>query len=259
MFCRNCGKELGGTPEPGTPEVCANCGANPVAARAFCRTCGSPTTARTVWCPKCGAAQRVIAGSTGTPSKHPRLKTALKILVAVVIVGVYAFFTLPRAASKVVKNAASDVVVAATGYTALPLKSVSAIPTRIPLGNPLNQIANFYNNANNVVIVVFAPGDTKQLTIYATYSNDAGSVSFEEVTNGCTYKSSNEKIAKVNAGGLVQAVSDGQVTITASYTAPQGSANMSAASLGKVPITVSVNVPVIVTTLPAAMGGRPAP
>jgi predicted amidophosphoribosyltransferase len=38
MFCRNCGKEL-----IGTPEICMTCGARPLAATAFCPACGATT------------------------------------------------------------------------------------------------------------------------------------------------------------------------------------------------------------------------
>jgi hypothetical protein len=50
MFCRNCGKEL-----TGTPEFCMNCGAKPMAGTSFCPGCGAPTNPMTEICPKCGA------------------------------------------------------------------------------------------------------------------------------------------------------------------------------------------------------------
>jgi len=60
MFCRNCGKEL-----VGTPEICTSCGARPMAANSFCSNCGAATTPLTEICMKCGA--RVAkAGSTTT-------------------------------------------------------------------------------------------------------------------------------------------------------------------------------------------------
>jgi len=49
MFCRNCGKEL-----TGTPEICTNCGAKPMAGTGFCPGCGAPTTPMTEICTKCG-------------------------------------------------------------------------------------------------------------------------------------------------------------------------------------------------------------
>lgn len=50
MFCRNCGKEL-----IGSPEICPSCGARPMRGNSFCSNCGAPTTPLTEICPKCGA------------------------------------------------------------------------------------------------------------------------------------------------------------------------------------------------------------
>jgi len=49
MFCRNCGKEL-----IGTPEICLGCGAKPLAGSSFCQACGAPVDPEAVICPKCG-------------------------------------------------------------------------------------------------------------------------------------------------------------------------------------------------------------
>lgn len=49
MFCRNCGKEL-----VGTPETCLDCGAKPLAGTNYCPQCGAPTTPLNVTCTKCG-------------------------------------------------------------------------------------------------------------------------------------------------------------------------------------------------------------
>ena len=49
MFCRNCGKEL-----IGSPEICTNCGAKPMSGISFCPNCAAPTTELTEICPKCG-------------------------------------------------------------------------------------------------------------------------------------------------------------------------------------------------------------
>lgn len=49
MFCRSCGKELAGT-----PEICMNCGAKPMAGTTFCPGCGAPTTPLTEICTNCG-------------------------------------------------------------------------------------------------------------------------------------------------------------------------------------------------------------
>ena len=61
MFCRNCGKEL-----IGSPEICTECGAKPMNGTSFCPDCAAPTTELTEICPKCGA--RVagkVAGKAG--------------------------------------------------------------------------------------------------------------------------------------------------------------------------------------------------
>ncbi|MBE0431021.1 MAG: zinc ribbon domain-containing protein [Dehalococcoidia bacterium] len=50
MFCRNCGRELSGT-----PEFCAYCGAKATGATAFCPSCAAPTTPLAQVCPNCGA------------------------------------------------------------------------------------------------------------------------------------------------------------------------------------------------------------
>lgn len=56
MFCRNCGKQL-----TGTPEFCLECGARPTAGSVFCPACGATTTPMTEICIKCGAR---VAGQT---------------------------------------------------------------------------------------------------------------------------------------------------------------------------------------------------
>ena len=63
MFCRNCGKELAGT-----PEICMNCGAKPMSGTSFCPGCGAPTTPLTEICTKCGARVKAErAGDTWQP------------------------------------------------------------------------------------------------------------------------------------------------------------------------------------------------
>ncbi len=49
MFCRNCGKEL-----VGTPEICIGCGAKPLAGNSFCQACGATTNPLAEICIKCG-------------------------------------------------------------------------------------------------------------------------------------------------------------------------------------------------------------
>jgi hypothetical protein len=64
MFCRNCGKEL-----TGSPEFCMNCGAKPMAGTSFCPGCGAPTTALTEICKNCGTRiTKAIKGKTWKPT-----------------------------------------------------------------------------------------------------------------------------------------------------------------------------------------------
>lgn len=70
MFCRNCAKEL-----TGSPEFCMNCGARPMVGTSFCPGCGAPTTPLTEICMKCGA--RVAKELAGDISPKSRLATTL--------------------------------------------------------------------------------------------------------------------------------------------------------------------------------------
>lgn len=71
MFCRNCGKEL-----TGTPEICLGCGARPLVGSSFCHACGAKTNSLAVICVKCGASLegKVAAGDVSPKS---RLATTL--------------------------------------------------------------------------------------------------------------------------------------------------------------------------------------
>jgi TM2 domain-containing membrane protein YozV len=70
MFCRNCGKEL-----IGTPEICLGCGAKPLAGSGFCQACGAPTNALAEICLKCGA--RLAKAEAVDISPKSRLVTTL--------------------------------------------------------------------------------------------------------------------------------------------------------------------------------------
>ena len=70
MFCRNCGKEL-----TGSPEFCMNCGAKPMAGTSFCPGCGAPTVPLAEICVKCGT--RVAKELAGDISPKSRLATTL--------------------------------------------------------------------------------------------------------------------------------------------------------------------------------------
>ena len=76
MFCRNCGKEL-----TGSPEICLDCGARPLQGTDFCQHCGAPTTPLTEICVNCGV--RVAKrGKVGT-SSGSGLLTAGGVLVII--------------------------------------------------------------------------------------------------------------------------------------------------------------------------------
>ena len=251
LFCRNCGKELVVTPA----KTCANCGAHPVKASAFCRYCGHTTSAQDVVCPTCGAAIKPIPSRVKAVNKQNpslvKLGKILNLMIVVILVSLYVWFALPRRVLfEPLKAASSDVVMATTGYTALPLSFISASPTQIPM---------VVGTDNGLMpVTIFTINTTQQLTIYAHYRNTntgiyTGSGRFEEVTDKANYQSSNDKIATVIAGGLVQGVAPGSAIITISYTAVPGSANHSVAAEGKVPITLTCVVPVTVRPVPVTV------
>ncbi len=76
MFCRNCGKEL-----IGTPVICIGCGAKPLAGTSFCHACGAATNPLTEICMKCGAriakADTAQVGQETAVSPKSRLATTL--------------------------------------------------------------------------------------------------------------------------------------------------------------------------------------
>jgi len=70
MYCRNCGKEL-----IGTPEICLGCGARPLAGNSFCQACGAATNPQAEICLKCGV--RVAKGGELNISPKSRLAATL--------------------------------------------------------------------------------------------------------------------------------------------------------------------------------------
>ena len=96
MFCRNCGKEL-----IGSPEICPGCGARPMRGNSFCSNCGAPTTPLTEMCVKCGVrvVERVEAGlqKMNWFQRHLNWTVVLAWLLAFVvsfIVGLGVFFAI---------------------------------------------------------------------------------------------------------------------------------------------------------------------
>ena len=245
MLCSNCGKEL-----VGIPAICEDCGTGPEPEPNPCPSCGSGTHVRAIACPKCGAALEATAG----PGKKGRglrsISIVFNIVIAVVFVSTYLFLASPPAAVEPVVTAASNLVVASVGYTAIPLDSIIASPPVLPR---VTQYAFTYVKPGIPV------NTTEQLTIYAVYKEPttqgkfpsrntatASAGRFEDVTDKAVFQSSNTAAVTVTADGLVRAVASGAANITVSYTAIPGSANLTAAAEGKIPITVTVNVFVIV-------------
>ncbi len=87
MFCRNCGKEL-----TGTPEICLGCGAKPLIGSSFCQACGAATNPLAEICIKCGA--RLGKGETIDVSPKSRLTATLLCVMPtwVGIAGIHRFY-----------------------------------------------------------------------------------------------------------------------------------------------------------------------
>lgn len=89
MFCRNCGKEL-----TGTPEICLGCGAKPLVGSSFCQACGAKASPLAEFCPKCGArlGAKVVAGDVSEKSRL--VVTLLCVLPAwfLGIAGIHRFY-----------------------------------------------------------------------------------------------------------------------------------------------------------------------
>ena len=81
MFCRNCGKEL-----TGTPEICLSCGARPLIGSSFCQACGAETNPLAEICIKCGA--RLGKAEAVDISSKSRLATTLLCILPAWIVGI---------------------------------------------------------------------------------------------------------------------------------------------------------------------------
>ena len=242
-FCRNCSKVL---PNP-TDENLSELQFEPaVKATAFCRYCGHPTSVADVTCLHCGSSIKPLPNSVRTLFEHPRLSTKMGKVVNLSIVSVmvasYVVFSLPKTITKPVKQAASDAVAASTGYTALPLNSITASPPLIP------ELYTYYFYYTPPGIAV---NSTRQITIYAVYKNTNAenatkAIRIVDVTNNCTYRSSDDRVATCNASGVVLATGVGAANITAFYTAAPGTADMYNAAEGKVPVTFTTSVTVFV-------------
>jgi len=241
-FCRNCGKVLS---DP-TDKTCPSCYSNSVKASTFCRYCGKPTTAQDTVCPTCGASLKPVPNSVRLLNPdHVKLMKLGKIInlsIVVVVVVAYVIFALPKSIRKPAAQAASDAVMASTGYTTMPLDHIQISPPRIPM----TMVVMFDPQPSFVTV-----NTTRQITVYAIYKNSDSenatkAIRAVDVTDNCTYLSSNESVAVCNATGFVRAAGPGTANITAFYTSLPGSANMSNAAAGKIPVTITADVGVFV-------------
>jgi hypothetical protein len=240
-FCRNCGKELTLTAD----KNCSECGANPVKAASFCGFCGVATKPEDYDCPNCGAAIKPVPAKVKAQNKeNPRrvkLGKRLNLTIVAVLVLLYLVFMLPPPVTRAIRDGVNSLTLGAVGYTTMPLQSISSDPTQIPPVHYTGQA---------VTPDVIRTGATQQLTIFAFYKSPASGNStktrLEDITAKAVYKSNNENIATVDAGGLVKATGVGSTSIVVSYTAAPGSANLSAMSAGKIPQTFTVVVPMTV-------------
>jgi hypothetical protein len=171
-----------------------------------------------------------------------KLGKVINLTIVGVLVVAYVIFTLPKSVTNPVTQAASDVVVGNTGYTTTPLDHIEISPPRIP------QTAIVMWDPMPSVVAV---NTTRQIAVYAIYKNSDSAnatkaIRLVDVTENCTYRSSNDNIAVCSATGLVLTTGTGTANITASYTAAPGSANTSNAAAGKIPVTFTADVGVFV-------------
>ena len=85
MYCRNCGKQL-----IGSPELCMDCGAKPLSGENHCNACGAATNALTEMCVKCGARLKKTSTETGTSTKSRLVLTLLAFFLGEL--GVHRFY-----------------------------------------------------------------------------------------------------------------------------------------------------------------------
>ncbi len=241
-FCRNCGKDLILTAE----KNCSQCGTNPVKAFSFCSYCGNATKPEDLVCPRCGASIKPVPAKVKAQSKENtrkvKLGKRLNLTIVAILIIAYLVFALPESAVRAIRDTVNRFTLGSIGYTTMPLQSIYSDPTQIPRVG--------YNIQEDVPDVI-RPGATQQLTIFAYYKGSGSGNStkkrLEDVTAKAVYKSSNEKIATVDARGFVKTVGSGAADIIVSYTAVPGSANLAAALHGgRVPETFSTVVPVTV-------------
>ena len=85
MYCRNCGKQL-----IGSPELCMNCGAKPLAGNSYCNACGAETNKLAEICVKCGAKLSKTGTVAGASTKSRLALTLLAFFLG--SLGVHRFY-----------------------------------------------------------------------------------------------------------------------------------------------------------------------
>jgi TM2 domain-containing membrane protein YozV len=85
MYCRNCGKQL-----IGSPELCMNCGAKPLAGNSYCNACGAETNKLAEICIKCGAKLSKTGTVAGASPKSRLVLTLLAFFLGEL--GIHRFY-----------------------------------------------------------------------------------------------------------------------------------------------------------------------
>ena len=110
MFCRNCGKEL-----IGSPEFCPGCGARPIRGTSFCSNCGAPTTPLTEVCVKCGV--RVVGREEARLREMSWFERHLNWTMVLAWVGTYPISFIVGGLAILTDPYISDDILSGIGFT----------------------------------------------------------------------------------------------------------------------------------------------
>ena len=110
MFCRNCGKEL-----IGSPEFCPGCGARPIRGTSFCSNCGAPTTPLTEVCVKCGV--RVVGREEARLREMSWFERHLNWTMVLAWVGTYPICFIVWELAMLADPYISDDILSGIGFT----------------------------------------------------------------------------------------------------------------------------------------------
>jgi Bacterial Ig-like domain (group 2) len=136
-----------------------------------------------------------------------------------------------------------------SGYTFSPASQSVALSTSVVAVSftATETITETNLEATPASIALTAPGVTYQLTVEATYSNDASS----NVTKSATYSSNSTSVATVSQSGLITAVGPGKATVIASY----GGLSSSVAISVNPPATYSISGSAGAASVTVALSG----